>query len=271
MEDLVKLLEMFHFTKNETLAYLNLYQKQIGNGYEISKASGIPRSKIYSILKKLEQRGVVFSSGEDNGLYTALSKEELIEKLRRESNSQIDKIANNLNDISDKKHNDNIWSIDNLGSTIDKAKYLVANAKNKLLIQIWQEDIDQEFLEVLVDAEARIDEFVLILFSDDSYNLPFSRYYKHHFENYKKTDYGGRWINVVKDDEALYGKLGDELSVISTKNKSITFIAEEYILHDAYNLRCIDEMRVEAQKYFGQNLDGIREVYREDERGKKNV
>ena len=50
------------FTASEGKIYLSLLQKPGATGYEVAATSGVPRSAIYNVLKKLEALGLVNAS-----------------------------------------------------------------------------------------------------------------------------------------------------------------------------------------------------------------
>ena len=58
-EKLIKTLKKLDLTSYEAKAYITLNSLTSGTAVEISKESGIPRSKIYDILKKLEPRNFI--------------------------------------------------------------------------------------------------------------------------------------------------------------------------------------------------------------------
>ena len=55
-------LREFGFTESEAKVYVALLEGGAVSGYEASKLSGVARSKIYTILEALIQRGAVLSS-----------------------------------------------------------------------------------------------------------------------------------------------------------------------------------------------------------------
>jgi HTH-type transcriptional regulator, sugar sensing transcriptional regulator len=59
MANNIALLQQLGFGEYEARAYIALLQCSPLNGYELAKASGVPRSNIYPVLQKLEERGAV--------------------------------------------------------------------------------------------------------------------------------------------------------------------------------------------------------------------
>ena len=72
-EDLLAKLSKLGFTNYEARAYLGLLRNNPATGYEISHQADVPRSVIYSILRKLEAMGVVISIHEKPRRYIPLS------------------------------------------------------------------------------------------------------------------------------------------------------------------------------------------------------
>jgi hypothetical protein len=57
MADTTALLQPLGFGEYEVHAYITLLQRSPLSGYELAKTSGVPRSNIYPVLRKLEERG----------------------------------------------------------------------------------------------------------------------------------------------------------------------------------------------------------------------
>jgi len=266
MESVTELLSKFGLTNSEAKVYVSLLQMDASTGYKISGKAGIARSKVYNVLSSLTSKGLVLQSKDEKSLYTALPVEELVSKLQRDSKQDIEGIHKSLKNLRPDDNSSLIWSVNSYDQVFEKALFQIRNAKESLYVQIYSEDLTDELAQALADAESRLHKFVVILFSNHHrYNLPFRRFYKHFFEADKILDYGGRWINVVSDSNAVtYGKLPNDsgnTDVIWTQNSSMVFLAQEYVLHDAYNLRTLTILHDEAEEKFGSNLEGVRNIY----------
>lgn len=266
MDKEISLLNNFGITNNEAKVYITLLQMDASTGYKISKSSGIPRSKIYNLLSSLEEKGLILKSADETPLYKSLSVNELISKLKNDSKEHIDDIKDALADLGTVTQPESIWLIDSYEQVFEKVLYQIENAQESLYIQIYSEDLSPELINALATAEKRLHKFVVILFSNHHhYSLPFKRYYKHFFEADKTLDYGGKWVNIISDgNEVTYGKLPEKASntgVVTTRNSSMVFLAQEYVLHDAYNLRTLSLLDADAEKVFGKDLEGVRNIY----------
>lgn len=52
METIIQIMKKYDFSEMETRVYTTLLEKGNLTGYEVSKISGVPRSKVYNILEK---------------------------------------------------------------------------------------------------------------------------------------------------------------------------------------------------------------------------
>lgn len=58
------------FSRYEITSYLSLVEHHPANGSQLSRRSGIARSKIYDVLRSIESRGLVGQVGQ--GMYVPL-------------------------------------------------------------------------------------------------------------------------------------------------------------------------------------------------------
>lgn len=259
---LVQKMKQFGFAESETNIYLTLVENGLMTGYEVSKKSGVPRSKVYNSLEKLVKRGVVLVNKSEPKLYSALSPEEFVSMLKHSTLSDIDYLNDCLSDIKEKEKDTLLWQLEHKEATLLKMLYMMEHTKNSLYIQIWEDNLTPEIITALQDAEARLETFVCILFSNDGhYELPFKRFYSHGFEADKIKDMGGRWVNLVCDDIVLFGTVDDQCDVIWSHNQAMRLLAKEYIKHDAYTLKIIQEHGQELKDDYGKDLEGIRNIY----------
>ncbi|WP_281164458.1 TrmB family transcriptional regulator [Liquorilactobacillus sicerae] len=266
MDEKIKVLMNFGLTENEARVYITMLQIPPATGYQISKKSGISRSKIYSILSALVEKDFVLTSKDESVIYTTVPVVEVSKRLERESQTNISKFRQTLSSLEVANADGTVWSLPNYQQVFSKAVCQIEQAKKSLYVQVYSEDLSSELITALGAADRRLHEFVVILFSQHHrYDLPFRRFYKHYFEADKLQDYGGRWLNIVSDNQiATFGRLladSANTGVITTKNPSMVFLAQEYVLHDAYCLRTLQQLHESATQEFGKDLEGVRDIY----------
>jgi len=84
MDQLLPCFSKLGLTAVEAKAHLSLLKKGKGTGYELSKDSGIPSSKIYSVLNHLVAKNLVLPLESHPVRYLPRSPEEVIGKYVKE-------------------------------------------------------------------------------------------------------------------------------------------------------------------------------------------
>src|SRR3954453_18014222 len=75
----------------EARLYLGLLRHGPQNGNELSRASGVPSSKVYSTLEKLMAQGIVHSIRRASANeFVCIAPDELVERLRKQYNDPLD-------------------------------------------------------------------------------------------------------------------------------------------------------------------------------------
>ena len=267
METIIQIMKKYHFSEMETLVYTTLLEQDKLTGYEISKQSGVPRSKVYNILEKLLKKNLVIVNKSEPKLYRAVSSSEFIERLEREVNQDMLVLDKQLGSIKEVEEEELLWKIEGYSHVLEKVEHVIKHSKKSLLVQIWKQDMTNELLLLLQTAEKQLDECVVILFDQEhKYDLPLTHYYKHGFEEDKLSDFGSRWINVVSDEtEVVFGTLSDDgglTDVTWTKNKAMVSLSKEYVKHDAYTLKIIEELPQELRNKYGQEFKQVRSIFK---------
>lgn len=259
-------MKAFGFTDAESKAYLSLLQNGPSTGYEVSKKSGVPKSKVYTVLYSLVQKGaVLLNEGESSNTYMAENPDDLLTLLRSNINRQLKELELGFTPYRDVVDNSLLWSLSDYYAVLEKAKSLIKNAKESLLIQIWMDTMDEE-LEALIFQKQKEGLKTLVILYDETqkYKTKLNKFYKHGFEEDKLVEFGKKWINLIVDKETmLYSTTQnmEDIHAIFTQNSSMVFFAYEYIMHDAYCLRLIDILRDTLKDTFRDDMEKIRSVF----------
>lgn len=266
MEQVIQIMNKYGFSEMETKVYTTLLEKGTLTGYEVSKQSGVARSKVYNILEKLVQKNLIVINKSEPKLYHAISSNEFLARLEKNVQEDLAFLTSNLGLIKEEAEEEMLWKLDNYQHMTEKASYVIKKAQHSLLIQLWQEDLNEEFIALLQAAEKRLEQFVVILFSKKhDYQLPLEKYYIHGFESEKLADFGSRWINIVADEtEVVFGTIDEnnrQVDITWTKNNAMVSLAKEYIKHDAYTLKIIREMPECLEERYGKEFKNIRLIY----------
>lgn len=266
MEQVINILKHFNFTESESKIYITLLQNGSKSGYEVSKISGVPRSKVYNILESLIQKGAVLvAHAEKSSLYKAEEIELVVNGLRKQNEGMLTQLEDQLTSFNEKMDRDHIWCMKGYSNLLEKCINMIKKSQKQVLIQVWKEDLLEDLEDVLVKKQEELQEVLVILYdSKEAYTTKIPNVYNHGFEANKLGDTGGRWITITIDaKEMFYAGLEDEYTSegIYTSNPSMVFFANEYIKHDAYCIKLIDRMSEDEKRCFGENMLGIRNLF----------
>lgn len=266
MDKILNLLKSFNFTESESKVYIALLKNGAGTGYEISKNSSVPRSKVYNILEMLMDKGCVLVSKQTNPVnYSAIPIDEFIGNIKSNVDQNLLEVKKELISYNQTMDLDNIWYIRGYNNIFNKCKHLLSQAQEEIYVQVWKEDIHNIYDE-LKFMEKRLDKIVIILYStNNDYDIELKNFYKHGFEKNKLEESGGRWINIVVDSkEVIYGHIQNDKNaeVIWTQSTPMVFLSKENIRHDAYCLKLIEALEDSAKVKFGNELQGVRDIFK---------
>ena len=277
IEETVFYLEELGLTQYEAKVYVALLFDHPATAYAISRRSGVPHSRVYEVARRLIRKGLVIMADKSPERFSPLAPVEFIEKLSREHNRVIDELKLRLNEMVFHSDFDPVWNIANRDEAIKKAREIIKDAKNRIFVGIWDEEL-VEILDDLKDADGRGVEVVFLIYGDKA--VDFGKCFYHSVEVMEDISELGRSIDVVADSEiAISGRLGSEpdnlsansnrkngryfpCQVVWTKNQGLINAIEGYIIHDFYIAEMIQALGGEIEEVFGKNMKKLRERYR---------
>lgn len=265
MDQKINLLEKIGLTESESKVYLALVQHGTKSGYEASKLSMVPRSKIYNILESLVNKGfVLFSENEGNNRYASVPIEEIAERIKHETEDTLESLSEKLKEHATTTDLDYIWRIRTYKNVFAKCRTLIKEAQTELLVQVWEVDLP-EILEPLKAMEENGVLVGLVCFSEnEALELPFENYCIHGMLEEKRVEMGGRFITLVSDRrEVVFGQIIDMSSaeVIWTESRPMISMAAECVRHDMYFYKSAGLLGSEMKEKFGKDYSRVREIF----------
>ena len=139
--DVIEQLQQLGFSQYEAQAYVALLRQSPLNGYELAKASGVPRPNIYTVLQKLEEAGAVLRLTVPEGVrYAPIPAEELLVKLKRRYQESLEAASAGLQQIASPPNLEAVLNLRGYGQLLDQARTLLDQTGEHLLISIWPEE-----------------------------------------------------------------------------------------------------------------------------------
>ena len=266
MKKIIQNMTGIGFSTNEAKAYLGLLDRQPATAYEIAKTSGIPTSKIYEVIGKLIDKGVV--SLIDQGKtrqYIPLEPDEFLDRYKSETDALIDSIKGDLNALRNREDVSHIWNITRYDFLIDKGRRMIQGAASTLLVSVWQEELAHWEAD-LQQAIGRGVKVAMVHFGPTSSSI--RQLYPHPIEDTIYQEKGGRGTALVADEsQVLIGTVlsEDQVEGAWSANQGFVTLAEDYVKHDIYIMKIVrrfDDLLIEK---FGPHYTALRNIYSDEE------
>lgn len=221
------------FSEYECKAYLALLAEFPLNGYALSKRSGIPRSRIYEVLKNLIGKQVVFEQEEErNKLYYPVEPDAFINNLKSSYNTVFSSLSEYTSALyKAEKKDDRLVVIKGRINIIGFLKQLFKGAEKRIAISIWEDEIKDLHRELDIAIGRGVVLRGIYFGNNNRYDelVPHRRMDRYIAE--KKE----RFISVVIDGiHTLSGIVsrGEDSKVTWTQDEGFIEISEDYIAHD---------------------------------------
>lgn len=128
-------------TRYEAQAYGALLETSPLNGYEVAKASGVPRPNIYGVLDRLVERGAIMRVDEAGGLkFVPVASDEFLQRLRARFDTTLSDAEASLAQIRAKRRWEPVANSSGYEATVELARSLVRAGRKELLLAVWPEE-----------------------------------------------------------------------------------------------------------------------------------
>lgn len=139
--EIVSLLQQLGFAEYEARAYLALVKRSPLNGYELAKASGIPRANIYGVIDRLSARRVILLLDEPDGKrYAPVPPADVMRRLAGEFQSVAERTSRQLEDVEVAVEREPVWNVRGYEALLDQARAALLAAEESLLIAVWPQE-----------------------------------------------------------------------------------------------------------------------------------
>jgi sugar-specific transcriptional regulator TrmB len=268
VDNMIKKLIEIGLSEYEAKAYRALIKTNPATAYEIARLSGIPTSKIYGVISRLCNKGIVVPEGsEKKKRYIPLEPSEFIESTRKKIESTLDDLQSNLSNISKENDISYIWDIHDYEYLLEKALRMVEGAEENLLISGWDEEL-AVLEERLISRKNKNVKIAIVHFGEVNINV--GMIYQHPIEDTIYNEKGGRGLVVIADmKEALMGTIFPDYKVEGawSVNRGFVTLAEDYVKHDIYIMKIVNRFDDLLIDRFGEKYNKLRDIYNDEDRG----
>ncbi len=250
------------FSEYESKAYLKLLEEFPLNGYALSKNSGIPRSRIYEVLKSLINKQLVFEQEEEkNKLYYPVDPDIVIKKLKTHYDEMLDGISQFTSRVyKEKKQDDRLVIIKGRQNIIEFLIMLIKGAENRIAVSIWEEEI-RDLVGELKTAMERGVVLRGIYFGEAN---PFESLVPHRRIKRYMAEKKERYISIIIDGSHTISGIvsrGEESKVTWTRDEGFIEISEDYIAHDLLVNLYSASLDEKTYREFEEFVDNVHDRY----------
>ena len=223
------MLQKFGFTQYESKVYeVLLSSSEPLDASVVVKYSGVPKAKIYEVLSRMIEKGMIMDSvSEKKKLYAALPLDLAISKLTSEFQDSIDDLKENTYKKS--YTDDRVWSLKVDSSIRVQCQELLKEAKKSILISIWSDEMES-YLPILQEKEAAGIHVEALIVGDVEPDLK-DLYILSPNEEHRMLEKNR--LLIIDEEEILFaGVEDDSWQAMKTKSKPIVKFFTEFFYHD---------------------------------------
>lgn len=250
------------FSQYEAACYMALVGNHPVNGSQLSKVSGIARSRIYDVLRSLISKGYVIEV--NSGQYAPLPSDELVRRLKRSFDGNIEAFEDQILNASQKDDFEFVWTITGYENVMEKALEMIKQAKEEIYIRLFPK-ANRHLDKYLTAADKRGVKIRYIAMG----KIPkkFDIQVMHPDHEHLQQIIGGRSIEVIIDKkEALVGIFetdNENSSPINwTRNQWFIVANRDSLRHDFYH--CFLEKILDRHQELTKDEKRIYKIIKED-------
>ena len=139
-DQIVSVLKQHGFNATEAKAYVSLLKGHPATGYEISARSGVPRSAIYSVLRRLEQTGAVQAVTTKPAKYSPIAPSKLMSMLSERFERSLQTLKTSFEQLDDTVDETATITIQGYQTVLDHAESLIESATESLHLSVWRRE-----------------------------------------------------------------------------------------------------------------------------------
>jgi HTH-type transcriptional regulator, sugar sensing transcriptional regulator len=130
--------------KNEALAWLTLLADDgdVGlTGYEVAARSGIPRSAIYAVLRKLEAVGAAFQVSADPALFAPTEPAVWLGRQRQRALGRLEAVEAGLSKLPKRVRPEPVWIVNPYDDVLTRANDMIRRAERSIYLSAWPREL----------------------------------------------------------------------------------------------------------------------------------
>ncbi len=142
-DQIIRAMKELGFTVSDARVYLALLGTHPATGYELAASSGVPRSAIYNVLRRLDKLGLVNSINEKPARYVPLSPQNLVQLIESRFSRTVEDLKSSLESLSARAPEVATWTSRGYTAMLDRARDLITGAEKTVFAALWKREAEQ--------------------------------------------------------------------------------------------------------------------------------
>lgn len=266
VDNISELLRSFGFSDYEARTYTALVRTSPSTAYEVAHRAGVPTSKVYEVLARLTDRGLVLEVGEEKKrLYIPLDPEEMIRRQKLDLGGKLENLSAGFDQLRRGTSVSTLWTLRSREDFRQRVSQCLDAARDSVLLSVWDEDLP-DLQPLVLKAAGRGVKIATVLFGSAREGLP-GAVYLHPIRDTLQQERGGRGFVLVADSrEVVWAHSGDQgLDAVWSVNPGFVTLAEDYVKHDIYIMKLVGRYGLDMLRRFGPGFGLLRDVFEDKE------
>ena len=232
-------LQSIGFSEYEAKTYLALLESAPATGYQVSKNSGVPRSMIYEVLNRLQSRGIVLvSNDEENAQYKPLPPSALLDQYRSSLDATLSYLKPELERIFTEDRDSRIWALNDRGSIIAYAEEMLAGAISEVTMLLNDTHFTslEESLTKLTDNDLTINILTTGELTPQIGTITHHPPLESQLQGLEDT-----LLLLVDNQEVLIANTSNDPNATITTNTNLILIARQFMWMEVFTQRILSK------------------------------
>lgn len=136
-EKVVGAMRTLGFNATDAKTYLALLKDHPATGYELATRSGVPRSAIYNVLKRLQGLGLINIVADKPARYVPLPPEKLFGLLEVRFSRSLESLRDGIDQLARKPNQSVTWTVEGYEAMLEQADQLIGQAQTRVVASLW--------------------------------------------------------------------------------------------------------------------------------------
>lgn len=249
MEKILQNIQALGFSQYEAKSYVSLVYLGPSTAYQISKQSGVPRTRIYEVLEGLEEKGIVMKE-EINGSaqYSPLPVDVFLDSVKQKWEETYTYVQKELKKFENQepKTDTYVTTLKGEENILSFCRILLRRAERRIIVSIWNSMYDQ--LADDLQTKQHICSLKGIVFGVKD---PLPQLVVHRQTDYIDNIGEKKWFIISIDGkEMIYGHPTEQNGhAFYTDDAVHISLLENYVWHDVLVNQLVEETEEDLQPW----------------------